>query len=743
MNVTDALTRLDALEANSRHLRWHNRLVKGTLLVVLVSVLMLLVQPRSAGSAQDKDKEKKPRIVEANRFLLLDKAGQPRAGMIPGALGPSFPLHDEKGTFRASLSLTKQSSPTLTFRKGEEPPAIVLFATPEGTNGLLLSTAGKSQLVNFTRPGLAGLSIVGPTGNDQVLYTIDPYGPELSLWDAVPRKRVSLSHAQDETRLAILDDKGQIDTHFPPSITKPSASAEATHLALLPPQAIFFATADVTALGKTSFVEQVMKTSGSLIFEAVGAMLSQEFSKAGSIARVTAFATLAEEYAFIWSTEKSYDRQTLLRQMGGRPVMRAVRGRAFYVHQGDVPLFKAFAFLDDRTILQGSEKAIQGMLARYPGVPANSPLTELWKQVTAKSSICAGIHLPSEARMAMQQSFQKRKDARPDWAEELAVSTLSANALALRIDVDPTLKLLLDVNCADDKSAERVLGQYKRAHPRVREFFAAFPKTLEKTPFPRLVLLFQRFESSLPDVAFTREASQARVAMPIKLNEEFFREFNDGLLDLVAGVRDAAARMKSTNNMKLVGLAMHNYEATHGHFPLPASLDKDGKPLLSWRVHLLPFLEEDALYKRFRLDEPWDSPHNAKLIPLMPKVFEQPPKAEEAGKPGHTHYQVFVGPGAMFEHGKKVTVASVKDGLSNTILLAEAREAVPWTKPSDLPFSPDKRLPPLGGRWVGDYFLGLWADGSARAFSLKLPEKTLRMLITHAGGEIIPAGALD
>ncbi len=86
------------------------------------------------------------------------------------------------------------------------------------------------------------------------------------------------------------------------------------------------------------------------------------------------------------------------------------------------------------------------------------------------------------------------------------------------------------------------------------------------------------------------------------------------------------------NNLKQIGLAMHNYESTFGTFPPAYIADKaTGKPLLSWRVAILPFLEQDALYKQFHLDEPWDSAHNKTLIARMPPVYRSPGRRRQAG----------------------------------------------------------------------------------------------------------------
>ena len=107
------------------------------------------------------------------------------------------------------------------------------------------------------------------------------------------------------------------------------------------------------------------------------------------------------------------------------------------------------------------------------------------------------------------------------------------------------------------------------------------------------------------------------------------------LLPAVRSARGAARRAASTNNLKQIALAMHNHHDASKEFPAAYSTDKQGKPLLSWRVKILPLIGQDALYRQFHLDEPWDSEHNKKLIPLMPPVYMAP--GSTAG-PGKTNY---------------------------------------------------------------------------------------------------------
>jgi hypothetical protein len=145
--------------------------------------------------------------------------------------------------------------------------------------------------------------------------------------------------------------------------------------------------------------------------------------------------------------------------------------------------------------------------------------------------------------------------------------------------------------------------------------------------------------------------------------------------------------------------------------------------------------EEKRLAKQFKLDEPWDSPHNLKLLPLMPSVYA--PVGGVKAEPGHTFYQVFTGPGALYSTpGDMVNMGTVKDGTSNTLMVAEAAEAVPWTKPQDIPFDsdPKKPLPRLGGMFDGDCN-ACFADGVVVFIPRKAPEKVVRAMITRDGGE--------
>jgi uncharacterized protein (TIGR03067 family) len=202
--------------------------------------------------------------------------------------------------------------------------------------------------------------------------------------------------------------------------------------------------------------------------------------------------------------------------------------------------------------------------------------------------------------------------------------------------------------------------------------------------------------------------------------------------------QEAALRSASANNLKLIGLAMHNYHDANRSFPPAAICGKDGKPLLSWRVALLPYLEQGALYKQFKLNEPWDSPHNKALLDKMPKVYAPVNDSEGVS----TFYRVFTGPGTVFEGPRGVRLAAIRDGSSNTILVVEAGQSVPWTKPDELPYEAGKPLPKLGGLYSGGFNI-LMADGTVRVVRRDFDAATLRLAITRADGQMVDLDKLS
>jgi hypothetical protein len=209
--------------------------------------------------------------------------------------------------------------------------------------------------------------------------------------------------------------------------------------------------------------------------------------------------------------------------------------------------------------------------------------------------------------------------------------------------------------------------------------------------------------------------------------------------DTVGERRD---RNLSQNNLKQIALAFHNYHDSYKRFP--ASQNRvgggfggpQGGPPHSWRVAILPYIEEEVLFRQYRLNEPWDSPHNLSLLPRMPKIYA--PVRGTTTQPHSTFYQVFTGQKTPFKGPIPPRIVMFADGTSNTFLVAEAGEAVPWTRPDDMAVPDFGSLPPLGGMFGGNFNVAL-ADGSVFWVDRhRVSEPTLRLLIDPQDGNVIP-----
>jgi Protein of unknown function (DUF1559) len=179
---------------------------------------------------------------------------------------------------------------------------------------------------------------------------------------------------------------------------------------------------------------------------------------------------------------------------------------------------------------------------------------------------------------------------------------------------------------------------------------------------------------------------------------------------------------------------MHNYEAEHGRLPPAVVYGSNGKALYSWRVLVLPYLEQEELFEQFHRDEPWDSPHNLALLERMPPAYSLPPRKSSLAPPGHTFIHVFVGKGTAFENPQGEKLKDFPDGVCNTILLLEGGEAVPWTKPEDIRFDPELPLPKLATVF-NDIIRVATADGHTEHLKKETAESTWRAMITRNGGE--------
>lgn len=197
-------------------------------------------------------------------------------------------------------------------------------------------------------------------------------------------------------------------------------------------------------------------------------------------------------------------------------------------------------------------------------------------------------------------------------------------------------------------------------------------------------------------------AANEKTSADIFTSPAFFSANDKSTANLVAQATPRnieADRTRTQENLRQIGAAMLAYHKANQCLPAPAIYSQEGTPLLSWRVAILPYLGQKALYDSFKLDEPWDGPHNHALLARMPMVYAPPGVKIEMGA---TFYQVFKGKGTVFEDRTRINLRDITDGTSATIMAVEAGEPTPWTEPHDLPFDNDKPLPRLGGVIPGE-----------------------------------------
>jgi hypothetical protein len=249
---------------------------------------------------------------------------------------------------------------------------------------------------------------------------------------------------------------------------------------------------------------------------------------------------------------------------------------------------------------------------------------------------------------------------------------------------------------------------------------------------PKMTALLKDVQAALGSAKAEQKGTTVEVAAAVAVDPE---ATTAALVEGAEKVRKAAKRIEASNDLKQLVLAVHSYNDATGNLPGAAIYDKNGKPLLSWRVMLLPYIDEGKLYSEFHLDEPWDSDHNKKLLEKMPTTFAPPDS--QAFKDHETHFQALVGPDTAFEKPGLSIPRDFPDGLSNIILFVEAKKAVPWTKPEDMTFDAGKLLPKLGGLSDGG-FLAALCDGYVRMFPLTMKEDTLRVWATRTNGMVRP-----
>jgi hypothetical protein len=415
---------------------------------------------------------------------------------------------------------------------------------------------------------------------------------------------------------------------------------------------------------------------------------------------------------------------------------------------------------DDKTIVIGIAPLVQKMLSAKA---AESPLISLLKKVDVSSHLTAVFSIDA-VRPIMKQAMAAAPPVPPQFQGFLKLPDL-LSAVLLRVNIGEQFQASLILRARDDTSAEEVERLANQGLALARQLitsqFASMPRgsndPVQEASMKYLTRITDKMFGSVTlarkgqNVSISAEtgSSIATIGLlggflfpAIEMRSERAAAMEAEAVaerDMAIAAQAAAERNPTMSKLRQIGLALHNYHSAHQTFPARAIFDKQGKPLLSWRVRILPQLEENNLFKQFHLDEPWDSPHNKALVAKMPVVFQDSRRTSD----GTTTFLAVVGKGLAFEGERPLKIQEYADGASNTVLVvhANAERAVPWTKPDDLNVELTKPMAGLGTAEPNG-FAALFVDGSVRVLPKTIKPDTLKALFTRAGGEVINSNDL-
>lgn len=226
------------------------------------------------------------------------------------------------------------------------------------------------------------------------------------------------------------------------------------------------------------------------------------------------------------------------------------------------------------------------------------------------------------------------------------------------------------------------------------------------------------------------------VGVTAKLPPKAVNQLVTALVPAVTAAQDAARIAKSKSNLKQIGLAMHNYHDAYQHLPKPVMLGPDGKTPHSWRVAILPYIDETGLYEQYRFDEPWDSEHNKKLLAKMPAIYRHP---KDKANSTNTSYFALTGQNTLMGDSKQNSrFRDIIDGLSYTLMIVEAKRDIPWTKPEDISYDEDRsKAPPQLGGWFKNGYIAVFGDGAVYFLSDAIEKTLLQNLIERNDGQVV------
>ncbi|MEZ6033947.1 MAG: M56 family metallopeptidase [Planctomycetaceae bacterium] len=382
----------------------------------------------------------------------------------------------------------------------------------------------------------------------------------------------------------------------------------------------------------------------------------------------------------------------------------------------------ARAITGERTLLIGGRETILKMIVA--GSQSQSPLTttDAWKKASSGSVAIAVDAIELKKLMSMAPAANPLVAVfSPLWN--------SAVSHTLGIEIGDRVQLKL-TSLANDAAGARKVGNTLTAG---MTMLSGMLSSLQASPNSKLNAATVPLLSILEE----HQLEQQDNRITLRLEADLVTVLG-AIVSPLMQARAAAQETQHRNNLKMIMLAMHNYHDIHGAFPTASGTLPGYKHPRSWRVELLPYLDQANLYNEYK-DEPWNSDANLKVLARMPAVFRHPSQPTNLTS---TSYIAAYGKGLLFEPNTErgTRIQDVTDGCSNTIAILEAKTDIPWTKPEDILIDvTEDTLPKFGGFDDNTGFVVGIADGSVRRISTSLDVNLLKHLLTISGGEVVPA----
>lgn len=488
---------------------------------------------------------------------------------------------------------------------------------------------------------------------------------------------------------------------------------------LVPRDATGFATVRVAEVAKSPVGKQILESLKKDPKNPLAEVEEMSGLKPEDVERATMVFADAKDPDLSWaiiSTAKAYDKDKIIKA-AKTAEEKEHQGKKYHTTKGGEP---ALLFISDKVFVMGTEKGVKKCLEQ-PEKPKSGPLDNILSLASDnKNHIAAGGVIPPEQiEMAKGQVKNSPFPVAVSNILEAKTAFMTAN-LGDRLNLEVGLELP-DGGMAKSAAEEinALLGFAKLALAGVKQ---GMLQNMGEAGKP----IGDEIDRIMNDLKAKQDGKKVVLAASV-----------DGsiLTKAAESVKGAAATSVTQNNFKQITLAMLNLADNHGGNSATHAIYMAGKPLLSWRVAILPYIEQEPLYRQIHLNEPWDSEHNKQFWNKMPKIYEMPGLPAEKGM---TAVQVFTGMNTPFQGDKPLKIpANITDGTSQTIMIVEGRDAVNWMEPKDIALGIqdwENLRSKVGNRSGKGTLIGLW-DGSVRTLNLNLSNNTFKAAITPSGNE--------